>query len=277
MRRIFKDNILEDEISTNGYVVLKNAVDIGVCNDLFTFFSQSPTSDVRKFTISNWSNDLSYRQETYSAISQALTPVSEKYLSDYKPVMGVYTVKKPGVESDMLLHQDWSLVDESSFRSVSIWLALCDMNHINGNLQVAPQSHNYAGFPRGMNVPIPFEELRQKMMREYLIDLPLSAGDVIIFDHRLIHASPTNNGDMLRLAAVLAMIPSEADLIHYYYDPAKKNELEVLKMNEEGFRLMNFFDSPNRPPHIYKMASVPYSFQTITLPEEFNVSQITRS
>ena len=265
MRRIFLDNKLESDISAHGYTVIKNFVPSAISDKLKAVYDQYGQDDARAFTISNWSTNEVYRREAYIAITDLLLPRSNEFLDNYRPAMAVYTAKRPGENSDMLLHQDWSLVDESKYRSLSVWVALCDMDTINGNLQVADKSHIYAGMPRGMNVHVPFEDIRGELQKRYMDDVPLSKGDAIIFDHRLIHCSPINQSDKIRLAAVMAMIPQESELIHYYYDPGKENELEMLEMEQEDFLMLNFFDVSGKPKHVKSLGFIPYEFKKVRL------------
>jgi ectoine hydroxylase-related dioxygenase (phytanoyl-CoA dioxygenase family) len=265
MRRIFYGDDAENEITRNGFVVLKNFMPIDVCDGLNDFFVALGDTDPKAFSISNWHNDPAYRTSIYEKIAQAILPYSKEVLDNYKSVMGVFTAKRPGGNSDMLLHQDWSLVDETKFRSVSIWLALCDMDRSNGNLQVAPNSHIYAAAPRGINVPVPFENIRDHMLQNALTDIPIRKGDAIIFEHRLIHASPENQSEKLRLAAVLALIPEEADMLHYYKSPENEGELEILKLDPEAFFLLDFFDMANKPKHLSTVRKIPFSFRLLSI------------
>jgi ectoine hydroxylase-related dioxygenase (phytanoyl-CoA dioxygenase family) len=265
MRSVFQQDRYEREITDNGYTIINGFALAVVCDELTNFYTENCVDATSLFTISNWSKDPKHRTAVYEKIVQQLLVLTQPYLLNYRPVMGVYTAKRPGAQSDMLLHQDWSLVDEARYRSVSVWVALCDMDTENGNLQVARYSHEYAGMPRGMHVPVPFEEIREEMQQKYMTDIPLKKGDAIVFDHRLIHASPPNRSNAIRLAAVLALIPGEAELWHYYYDLTKRNELEVLKMDEEVFRQLNFFDLAQKPKHIESLGVIPYTFQRISI------------
>lgn len=267
MRRIFLDDVYENEITRKGYTVIRAALNDATCTELEQYYMEHTAADDRPFTISNWTNDNENRSATFSFIANKLNTVAAAYLADYKPVMGVFTIKKPHAQSEMLLHQDWSLVDESQYRSVSIWAALCDMTNENGYLQVAEGSHIYCSYPRGMNVPVPFEDIRSEMHQHALTGIPLKKGDVIVFEHRLIHASPPNNSNKIRLAAVSALIPQEAAFMHYYKKPDNDMELEVLQMEENRFHLLNFFDAPNRPEHIKILHTVPATFRQISMNE----------
>ncbi len=274
MRAIFTHSDHEKAITEKGYVVLKELVSDTVCAQLEAFFKENDIVDSRPFTISNWNNNEAYRNATFNKIVATLLPSAQQILDNYKPVLAVYTVKRPAADSDMLLHQDWSLVDETRYRSVSIWVALCDMDAANGNLQVAEYSHRYASFPRGMNVPVPFENIRDTMHERHLTALALKRGDAVVFDHRLIHASPANNSDKIRLAAVLALIPAEANLIHYYKSIDSEHELELLSMCEEDFKMIDFFDAPNKPANTGSLGKINVNFRQLT-EEDILAEQVT--
>jgi ectoine hydroxylase-related dioxygenase (phytanoyl-CoA dioxygenase family) len=267
IRRVFFDDELEKVISVKGYACIKKFVSGEICDSLSLFFEQNDSIDARPFTISNWNNDSDHRSKIFRKIIKILSPAADIFLDNYKPVMGVYAAKRAGGKSDMRLHQDWTLVDEAKFRSVSIWVALCDMNLWNGNLQVAERSHIYAAFPRGMNVPVPFENIRGEIEQKFLTNIEMKKGDAVVFDHRLIHASPENNSDKIRLAAVMALIPTEADLLHYYKHEQKNGELEILKMQAEDFHTVDFFDIPNKPRHISGLGVMCAWFRQIELEE----------
>jgi hypothetical protein len=262
MRAVFKDSALEDAITKRGFVVISQFASHALVESLLMAYEDYQIPDSRQFTISNWSTDLAKRSATYHAIKQLLEKPANTLLDQYEAVMGVFTIKMPGAGSDMLLHQDWSLVDESKYRSVSIWVALCDMDANNGNLMLAEKSHLYCGFPRGMNVPVPFESLRHEFQK-YLTAVPLTKGDAIVFDHRVIHASPENLTSSPRLAAVLALIPQEADLIHYYKYPGREDLLEILRLDKGAFHLLDFFDIPNKPQYEEFLCQTRASFRQL--------------
>lgn len=267
MRRIFANDELEAKITRNGYAILKNLLPEMDCDKLEAFFTAFDTVDSRAFTISNWNNNADYRRKIYNQLSNALYPSVNKILLNYKPVMAVFASKRPGIKSEMLLHQDWSLVDETEYRSVSVWIALCDTNGTNGNLQVAEGSHLYAGYPRGMNLPVPFENIRAELEQQFLTDIPLSKGDAIVFDHRLIHCSPENKSAGMRLAAVLALIPSEAELIHYYSALGDGKAIEVLKMRTDEFHLLDFFQIDSKPQNECVLRKMSWSTGPLGLKE----------
>ena len=270
---VFKDNKLESLITQKGYVVIDHLLLVSQCDELSTFYETHGLTDDRAFSISNWNNDQPSRDAIFQKICEVVRPYADKELNEYKPVLGVFTAKKPMERSEMLLHQDWSLVDETRYRSVSIWVALCDMDSINGNLQVAEYSHIYASQPRGMNMPIPFENIRGQIQKNHLTEVPLKKGDAIIFDHRLIHASPANKSNNIRLAAVLALIPEEAQLIHCYKQLERDNEIEILELRDADFKKQDFFDIPNKPVHKKSLGIMPITFEQIAIEDILRARQ----
>jgi len=53
----------------------------------------------------------------------------------------------------MCVHQDMTLVDESKFSGINIWVPLVDLTEKNGVLQVLPGSHRIFPRYRGSTIP----------------------------------------------------------------------------------------------------------------------------
>lgn len=264
MRSVLFNNFNERELREKGYTVIREFAGKEVCSSLLDASQNTMEAVERGFFISNWGANLAVREEIFLKITKALNQRLSETLIDYKPVMGVFTVKKPGPLSEMPLHQDWSLVDETHHRSVSVWLALCDMDEQNGNLRVAPYSHKYANCFRGTNIPNCFDAISAEIEKNHMINLPLNTGDAVVFDHRLIHSSPVNKSNKLRVAAVSALIPKEANLLHYF-KVVQENKVQVLEMQETKFRLMSFSGGGNMPPHSRCTRTIDAKFKLLAL------------
>lgn len=158
---------------------------------------------------------------TRQRIDERLAPVWRRHLprvlADHRVFMSSFLVKWPGRDSALYLHNDTTYVDEERFRSVAFWVALDDADDElgNGPLQVAPGSHLLADDYRGTNV-VPWyrDQEQEEAIRSTMITVPVAAGDVVVMDNRLIHASAANTTDHPRVAVAGAAIPAEADLLH---------------------------------------------------------------
>jgi len=150
-----------------------------------------------------------------SKIKGLLMPHLRQFFSDIRPIVGSYMVKPPGAEA-MAAHQDWTFVDnEPDFESYTCWMPLVDTDSENGMLGVVPGSHSeYLGpraspspqFPRG------FPETDETYSR--LRYLPLRAGEAVVFNHRVVHASLPNTSGQDRPALILAFTSGNSTLIH---------------------------------------------------------------
>ena len=153
------------------------------------------------------------------AISDLLRPYWERHLPelflDGRPVLTTVVTKHPGPRSDMYLHDDRTYVDETAFRSATLWIPLVDVGpaNVNGGLEVVAGSHRLPTGLAGTNTPDhirPFEG----PLRDLLEPVTVSAGSAVIYDTRLLHASGPNLSDASRSAIVCAVAPRAAKLVH---------------------------------------------------------------
>ena len=49
-----------------------------------------------------------------------------------------------------------------------------------------------------------------------MVSINLKAGEALVYDHRLLHASKENNSSADRLVIVLGIIPQKAEMRYYY-------------------------------------------------------------
>lgn len=166
-------------------------------------------------------------------LDQLLAPVWAAYLPRLfvapRPVLTTLVVKHPGDASFMFLHDDRSFVDESLARSVTLWIPLVDVapELRNGCLEVVPRSHELDTGLSGTGTPDlirPYED----RLRSLLVPISAAAGDAVVYDSRLLHASGPNLSDRARPAIVCAVAPAEAELIHVVATGRRTRELHLV-------------------------------------------------
>lgn len=130
-------------------------------------------------------------------------------------VMATFVVKHPGPASEMFLHDDRTYVDERVHRASTLWMPLCDVGPDlpNGGLQVVPDSHRLPTGWSGSRTPDLLRPWEVPLQRA-LVGVAASAGSAVVYDTRLLHASPPNYGEQPRVAVVFAVAPTEAQLLH---------------------------------------------------------------
>ena len=152
-------------------------------------------------------------------IAEEVGPILEQPLEevfvDHRLVLATFVTKYPGNESAMYLHEDRTFVDERSAQAATIWIPLVDVGpeHQNGGLEVVERSHllptGWAGTGSADSIR-PFESA----LRTLLEPVRARAGDAVVYDTRLVHASSGNTSARPRPALACAVVPRTARLVH---------------------------------------------------------------
>jgi hypothetical protein len=152
------------------------------------------------------------------AVAEALEPLAEGVLAlleDHQVLVSGFVAKQAGdPTSAMPAHQDWTFVDERRWRSLSVWCPLVDTCLDNGALHIMRGGHELPFTIRGTEIPSAFHELGDDV-HDHLSPLLLRAGEAVVYDHRMVHASPSNRTSKDRVAGVLALVPRSAEPLHY--------------------------------------------------------------
>lgn len=227
-----KDESLVDEIHETGFSVIGNIGDelLAELRTFYTSLHNIRTSDGAMF-YSIYSTDLAYRKNVHSSIHQILLPFFEKHFKNYKNVINSFIVKKNGRKSEFALHQDSTIIDESRFSQLSLWIPLQDTNVDNGTLCLVPKTHRIYAPYRSVTVT-PFYAAYEDTIRKYLFPLDLKAGDVLAFDYRLVHYSPANITNDERVVVMAGIFDENADFRICYKEPESGN-IEIYSQDED--------------------------------------------
>jgi ectoine hydroxylase-related dioxygenase (phytanoyl-CoA dioxygenase family) len=245
MEEMFVDKSRQLFFNENGYVLLKGVVSKDVLSALEDVFNKhyGEAGVDREFYTTHWSPNEEYRRKISNEVNNLVWPVVSDVLNNYKAIFGYYLAKFPSQNSTVTLHQDWALVDEAKYTSLSAWLPLVDVNRENGCFQVVRGSHRYFNNPRGMGIEMPYNDYIDYIADNCLEDVPMQAGDLLLFDHKLLHASPPNASNKPRIAAGMVLIPEQAEVLHYFYDEQKSGYFKKHLSND--FLLTSYFDKDN--------------------------------
>ena len=228
MNQVFKAENLQEDIIRDGYVIINEFINKEELSTLRNKYLSTPNDLGKGFHATTHSKIVAYRKEITKSISDVVTPKVDYLLDGYKPIVGTFTVKEVGPESFFDFHLDWNMVDERHSISVTVWIALEDTNERNGNLWILDKSVHLGSTYRCSPGLLMFIENKKNLLSHKFkkICLPMKAGDAIIYDHRLIHGSPSNFGHLPRLAINMVYISSKVSPVHYVYEA---NKLKLYK------------------------------------------------
>lgn len=216
--KVVREEGLQNVLHDRGYAVHGN---IGADNVLrlrelyASLHAFSPSQGGMFYSL--YSDNIDYRQQVHKGIDEILSGVYDPLFTDYKSVLNSFIVKTPGPGSDFSLHQDSTGLNEFENSPLSLWIPLQDTTLENGTLCVVPKTHSFFHPLRGISFKSPFADY-EDVMRTYLLPIDLKAGDILMFDNRLVHYSHTNTGTAERIVVMSGIFPAEADIISVYKD-----------------------------------------------------------
>ena len=224
----FIDSALQKEFNKKGYVVLP-------------FFTESEVALLQSkydlldhdlnlpFESTSFLEDVETKKECDLFVSSIFEPKINTVFEHYKPLGTSFLTKRVGAFSSMPIHQDWTVVDESAYASITCWVPLVDTTIQNGAFQVIDGSHLFSDALRGPSLPVAFEG---QDLSGFLKTIPLKKGEAILFNHALIHASHSNQSEQDRVAVTFGLTHEEASLLMYYQ---KDNLVEQWQMPDHMF------------------------------------------
>ena len=264
MLKVFKDDEIQSQFERDGYVILPfyNQEEI---DSLTQLYHELHPKNEQGFFPSTFSSDKNYRLTADAKIRDACQRSAEKYLCDYKMVCGAYIVKNPSPDSGMCVHQDMSLLDESKYTGINIWATLTDLNVDNGTIFVLKGSHRLFPTYRGSTIPEFFEEVSEEIL-DYLEPIIIKAGEAVFFDQSIIHYSPPNYSDKIRIVTNTYFTHKDAQYRTYYYN--KEKHPEHVEAFEQSDTFMTDFEQfgnniHDRPKVGESLGLLPYDFPMI--------------
>lgn len=217
--KILKNNELDIALLNEGFVVVPflNADQV---NKLSNYFYENHPQDIPGFYATAHVKDIDFRKKMNHKIKEVFSDAIEAYFENCEALGGSFVVKSNLQKERLHPHQDWNIVDESKYRSFNIWVPLLDLSEENGAIRVLPKSHLWGLNYRGPNIPESNPNKIEPIWNE-MQTLLMKAGEALIYDHRLYHASYPNQKKELRLASVFGIKPKAAEMFYYFGEDGK--------------------------------------------------------
>lgn len=248
MRMIFHNTELQRKIDKDGFVVIPFLNENEVKQLTTIYESIDSSMEDSQFYLSIWSKNESYKRETHNKLVEIIKDKCRLLFDNYKHVVSNYAVKYPGDKSEFDLHQGINFIDETKGHiSVTMWIPLQDVNIENGNMQIVRGSHRFFNQDvRSQHYQTPYEKIKPFIKELYLENVPMKAGEAWIFNHRLLHCSPMNFSEKVRIATLNVLVPEECPVILYYKngDDVRSSMVEILEFTQDNYFLQNVYEKP---------------------------------
>jgi len=158
---------------------------------------------------------------------------------------GAYQVKPPHENSDLLIHQDSTVIDEDTDYCLFIWIPFCDVTMNNGVISFVSGSHLWGNKQRSLGVPWQFRN-HTKTLYKYAKPVTLKRGDVLIFDPACIHSSAPNLSKEIRHAITITVLRKNYQLVYYFRNKDIDDKLvEKYYVDETFYYNYDFVSKPD--------------------------------
>lgn len=265
MRATFRDPDLQARLEHDGYVVvpLLSPDEVAGLRTAYADLGTAPGDPGMACHSSFHSYDPDYKTSVDHAIRAVLDRHLESVFDRQRALPCNFINKYPGGMGGFGLHQDLSLVDESRFRSVEVWIALEDTDERNGQLWMVPQSHTWLPTVRGIqSFPFAFGDASRRIIDRHGVPVPVSAGTAVVFNHATLHFSFPNRADTPRLVAITDLIPEEAEHWHYFGDG--DGHVDVYAIDPSFWVENNPFTLHKPPPESERIGRVDFEPRQLT-------------
>lgn len=232
--KVVKDETMHANLASEGFVIAGN-VGQSALNELRSIYQKNHDFEVKQggMFYSVYSLDIAYRKRVFDQLNSVLSPIYNPIFDDFKSVLHSFIVKLNGEKSEFTLHQDSTGLDEFQYAPVSVWIPLQDTEVENGCLCVVPRSHRIKVPYRGISFDGPFQQIPETV-RQYLQPIPMKAGDILLFDNRILHYSPANLSTEKRVVVMSGIFPKEASILSCYQDTSVENApIEVFEQADD--------------------------------------------
>lgn len=241
---IFKNSVLQERFDRDGYVVFD------FLSEEQAHFAAQKFYEVHKeipvgFYADAYSSNDKLKNEIYAFTQHVFLDALALHFQDYKVLGGTYLCKSSDDEGKVGVHQDWMVVDESRFSSVTVWVPVQDVDENNGALRVLPGSHLFFNAYRSDNIPCAYRG-NEQLLWDNMITIPMKAGQAFVLNHAVIHGSAINTSGKERLVVAYGLVPKQAELVFYFGD-TDSGKLKVEKFNMPDDFFQRYYNVGKRP------------------------------
>lgn len=228
------DVLSDPDFRKNGYVVAPflEAERISKISDMaLQLLSERGDTLFENVHVSVYSSDTEYKKAVDQFLKDQFSAGCKKLLPNYFISTASMFVKEPGCDK-IQAHMDWTFVEGEGPREIAIWIPLQDVTSESGALALLCESYNIGHGPVGPTVPhlVPdgFTWLTPRLK-----PVPMTLGQALIFDGKMIHGSFPNYGETPRVAVRLSLLETGAQPVIHRQSRTDPGKLEIFQMSAE--------------------------------------------
>ncbi|HRW39946.1 MAG TPA: phytanoyl-CoA dioxygenase family protein [Microthrixaceae bacterium] len=254
---------LQSAFDRDGYcrIPFLDEARLAAVRGVFADLGRAPDDPGEAVHFGFFSQDATWKREVREALRPIVAPLVEERFSSHRLVYAMFITKWPGDRSAFGPHRDPWFVDESRYRSATLWCPLVDTPPAsgpdNGSLHFVPGSHRLTDTPRIHDASkLLFEGAQDLILDEYGFPVRLRAGQAVVFDNGIIHYSYRNASTAPRTVLALGLVPREAEL--YCLLPESASSIRAFSVDADYFIEHNPFSMAYGLGHYEAVAQLPF-------------------
>jgi ectoine hydroxylase-related dioxygenase (phytanoyl-CoA dioxygenase family) len=232
MKPLLRDPALQQQFERDGFVTVRLLSPEQV-NRLLGLYSQSVRqSEVSDLYESSRNKPYVVSRIINEAIREEVSHAGKEIFLPSRIYGGTFMVKSHLGSQMLPLHQDWSVVDEKQHATLFAWCPLVDVSARNGAIFVLPGSHRWFRSLRSGSYPSNRYILPEQLHR-HVRDVPLKAGEAVLYSDALFHGSYENSGDTDRIVVTARVVEETAPLV--YFQKFSDSTVDVYEASPEFY------------------------------------------
>lgn len=228
---ILKDKELENQMDRDGYVVL-DLLDDATVRLLKAAYEKefgTTSTSIGRFTPMEHCTPDSKRL-IHHFILDTIRPKLDSYFKDYQTPIASYFTKYARSAGDLSWHTDASIMLNTNLEPhYGIWCPLVDVTAENGALCVVEKSHKFSHVVFLPGISWPYGPYSSDFERTKKV-IEIKAGQIVLFDLRLVHHATPNNTDEDRIVFCVRLTHTKSK---YYSFTCETENSETVSVFEE--------------------------------------------
>ncbi|MGK0390821.1 MAG: hypothetical protein ACI94Y_003581 [Maribacter sp.] len=187
-----------------------------------------------------FSSDYQFKSEIHQTVKKILEPKIMEIIQNFRSLLYVMQLKGTGPNTELGIHQDWSVTDPDQHRTYTLWIPLLDTTADNGGMYVFKKSHLMTHNYRGGNIDSPYAkvyDLAMKNMEPYFV----KAGTAVLIDQALLHYTPPNITENYRISLLTVLTPKD-EKAHLYYVNNNGQTQQLEKYEQHDLFMLDYDD-----------------------------------
>jgi hypothetical protein len=253
--KIFKNPSHQALFEKQGFLVIPSFLleeEVKYMDNLFD--ELHPSLPENGFFAGVYSSDMTYKKRVSAEVKKVYHRAYESVFENYTPFGGAFLHKISAPDSDLFVHQDWTVVEEDTHVALNIWVPLCDITPENGPLMVLPGSqYDVFNVLRAPTMRFFFDHDANAVINQLEAQI-VQAGDAVILNQSLVHYSPPNVSGTIRKAITAGIKTKDAQMVFHFKEPnSVGNQIEKFEMDDDFFiHFENFFEDIYKRPTVGK-------------------------